>query len=186
MEFDACDQRIRQIVIKAAIQRRIDAGLPEEKNITTLYNETAPLLGIPIVQMNSGMADHLPGPYEMDQTSTQMQNARMNEISKKLLEHKQICPRCGKKSMEIFDICRSCADFKAGFRSEWRCMGIRDETGKIVDAGCGEKVKTDKFMGQWFKEFADTDPEFKDLLDSAGMLSKQEMGIKTITDEGLK
>jgi hypothetical protein len=110
----------------------------------------------------------------------------VSKIAKKLIEHKQICPKCGKESMELFDICTGCADFKLGFRSEWRCIGIRDKTGKIIDAGCEEKVKTDKFMGQWFKEFADADPEFKDLLDSAGMLSKQEIGIQTVTDTGLK
>jgi hypothetical protein len=186
MDFDACDHRIRQLVIRAAMIRREDKGLPPEDNITRLYKEMAPLLGIPVVQMSSNDADHLPGPYEMGQSPMKMPSARVNEITKKLLEHKQICPKCGKKSMEIFDICRSCADFKAGFRSEWRCIGIRDETGKIVDAGCGEILKTNKFMGQWFKEFADADPEFKDLIESAGMLSKQEMGIKTVTDDGLK
>ena len=187
MDFDACDHQIRQIVIKAAGEIRKAKGLPEEKNITVLFNETAPLLGVFVQQISSVAADRLPGPYEMGQVPTETpQNTQMSKISKKLIDHKQICPKCGKKSMEIFDICRNCADFRAGFRSEWRCVGIRDETGKIADVGCGEIVKTNKFMGQWFKEFGDADPEFRELLDSVGMLSKQDMGIKTVTDEGIK
>jgi hypothetical protein len=184
MAFDPCEHQIRRIVIKAAGEIRKAKGLPEEENITVLFNETAPLLGVFVADLSSVKIDHLPGPYEIGQTP--VQNSQASKISKKLIEHKQICPKCGKKSMELFDICRSCPDFKLGFRSEWRCIGIRDETGKIVDMGCGEKVKTNKFMTQWFKEFADADPEFKDLLDSAGTLSKQEMGIRTVTDTGLK
>jgi len=189
MTFDPCPHQITELALRAMRVVRELRGDPEEQNATTLMKEAVMLFRIPPVWtrgMNSKTADHLPGPYEMGRAPMQIQNAQIGKIAKKLLEHKQVCPKCGKKSMEIFDICRSCSDFKAGFRSEWRCIGIRDETGKIVDAGCGQKVKTDKFMGQWFKEFADADPEFKDLIDSTGMLSKQEMGIKTITDEGLK
>jgi hypothetical protein len=188
MAFDLCEHQKTQIIIKAAKLRRKELGMSVENNITVLHDEMAPLLGVVPKQMNSGEADHLPSPYEMTTPDKESSNELRTTLARKLIEQKQNCPKCGKqKSMELHDLCRSCDDFKAGWRSEWRCIGIRDKNGmKIIEPGCGHRELTKKFITQWISEFGKKDPEFADLLEKAGMLSKKEMGIPTVTDEGIK
>lgn len=155
MDFDACEHRIRQVVIHAGIQRRKDLGLPEENNITTLYNEMAPLLGIPIVQLNSRInGDHLPSPAEMKNASGEFIVPRKD------------CPKCHQKeTMMLTPLCQSCEDAEGGkYKSAWICLS------------CQHKEKSEKFFTQLLNEMGVEIPQ--------GM--KQGMGIKTLTDEGLK
>ncbi len=155
-EKDICEQKIRQVAIKAAIEIRKAKGLPEERNITRLYEEVAPLLGLSVLQLTTALnGDHLPAPHEMK-----------NKDGKFVLPGKD-CPKCGgKKTVFPTSVCRSCDDWKNGYRSSWSC----------IIKGCG------------YKELLTT--PFTELLDEVapgwkgGM--KMEMGIKTVTDEGLK
>jgi len=161
MTFDPCPEKMRQIVIKAARLRRKELGLPEEKNITILYGEMAPLLGIPVVQLNSRIANHLPSPAEM-----------RDDKGAFILPRKD-CPHCGKKdTFVIFPICPSCNDSEGGkFKSGWRCDERLGGCGFVGD-------KSEKF---WRQRMKDEYPEVE-IPDG----SKQELGILTITNNGLR
>jgi len=154
MAFDPCEHQKTQIVINAAILRRKEIGLPEEMNITNLYNEMAPLLGIIVVPMDSRMTNHLPSPSEM-----------RNEQGNFVVPRKD-CPKCGgKETMLLTPLCHSCEDAEGGkFKTAWVC------------STCQNKEKSEKFFTQWLNELSVEIPE--------GM--KQAMGIKTLTDTGLK
>lgn len=156
MDFDTCEHRIRQVVIKAGIQRRKDLGLPEENNITLLYNEMAPLLGIPIVQLNSKMADHLPSPAEM------------KDADGKFIVPYKSCPKCGKMTF-LLPICQSCKDAEGGFMSGYKC----DEK----NGGCGfVDEKTDEAWSKRLRKMGINIPDG----------TKESLGVKTITDKGLE
>lgn len=155
MDFDACDHRMRQVIIRAGIQRRKDLGLKEENNITVLYNEMAPLLGVQIVQLDSTIVDHLPSPSE---------NINWPKIP---------CPKCGKNSF-LGSICQSCSDAK-------------DENGNVVYRSgylCDEKSGGCGFVsektGEWITQR---------LLKMGWQVptgTKESLGIKTKTDEGIQ
>jgi predicted Zn-ribbon and HTH transcriptional regulator len=116
--FDPCDHKIRQLVIRAGKLLRKAKGLPEEKNITIIFEETAPLLGVFIGTMNSAIVDHLPRLEEMK-----------DEQGKLILPAKD-CPKCGsKQSVFPMSVCSNCADWKEGYRSSWSC----------ISRGCGYK-----------------------------------------------
>jgi len=158
MTFDSCSHQITQIVLKAGAIIRQLKGLPRENNITLLYNETAPLLGIIITSMNSRMADRLPAPHEMKK-----------EDGAPLIPLRR-CPQCGKDAMQMFGLCPTCEDAK----------GENGEIGKYkVKFECKEcqfQEKSDKPMVLWLREMG---VDF-------GMMSKKNLGIKTITDDGEK
>ena len=171
MAFDPCPHQIMQIVLKAGAIIRQLKQLPEEKNITVLYKETAPLLGIPVVSMNSKDVDHLPFPGEMK-----------NEAGKFIVPRKD-CPQCGKKdSMMLGPLCLTCEDAKGEdgapgkYKSMYQC-GEKDKDGKIVpETGCGHKEKLGKFITQVLNELG---VDYR-----SG--TKESMGIRTYTDDGLK
>lgn len=152
--FDICDLKIRDLAIKAARLLRKEKGLPEEKNITTLYEEIAPLLGLPPSKISSQQINHLPAPHEMINTDTG-----------KFIVPRKDCPSCGnKESMNLHPICQSCEDAEGGkYNSMWKCEK------------CQFKDKSTKYFLQWMNEMG---------IDIGGM--KNKLGIKTVTDEGLK
>jgi len=154
MVFDPCPHKITQLVLKAGAIIRQLKGFPEEKNITILYNETAPLLGIVVATMSSKDVDHLPSPAEMK-----------DEAGRFVVPRKD-CPKCGgNETMFLTALCKSCEDAEGGkFKTAWVC------------SVCPNKEKSEKFFTQWLNELGVEIPE--------GM--KQAMGIKTLTDEGLK
>lgn len=158
MTFDPCPHQITQVVLKAGAIIRQLKGLPEEKNITVLYNEMAPLLGITPVQTSSREADHLP---------------KLQQIIKDdgtPLVPLQKCPECGKDSMEIFGLCPTCEDAK----------GEKGEPGKyrtkFICKECAYSERSEKHMVMWLQEMG---VDF-------GNQTKKELGVKTITDEGVK
>lgn len=163
MAFDPCPHKQTQIVLRAGTIIRQLKGLPEEKNITTLYNETAPLLGIPIVQMNSQMVDHLPSPSEMK-----------NEKGEFSIPNKP-CPKCGKITF-LNSICQSCEAAEGGrFKSGYTC--------EKRDGGCGfVDEKTDEWIMQRLTRMK-KEGTFKGELPQ-GM--KQDIGIGILTDDGVK
>jgi len=153
MSFDPCPHRITQLVLRAGAIIRQLKGLPEEKNVTILYNETAPMLGVAIIPMNSRVTNHLPTPGEI-----------RREDGKFVVPRKE-CPKCG-ATMVLGPICRSCKDAEEGkYRSGYKCI-----TCQFVDE------KTDEFFSQRLSRMGIEVPD--------GM--KETMGIKTLTDEGLK
>jgi len=108
MAFDVCDHKIRQLVIRAAQIFRSLKGLPEEKNITILFNEAAPLFGIPSDSIPSSRADHLPTPAETVPPDSPLL---------------RICPRCKQKSFLLNSYCPKCPEFtEQGYRSFFECM----------------------------------------------------------------
>jgi hypothetical protein len=109
MVFDPCPHKITQLVLQAGRIIRQLKGLPEENNITVLYNETAPLLGISVVQMSSANADHLPSPAEM------------RDEKGRLLVPRKDCPKCS-GVMVLGPICPSCTDSENGrYKSGYKC-----------------------------------------------------------------
>jgi len=75
------------------------------------------------------------------------------------------CSKCGEQKLVINSLCGTCkASQKGKFKSQ------------VVCRGCGFTEVSVKFITEWYKEFGF---EFK-----GG--SKKELGIKTLTDEGLK
>jgi hypothetical protein len=131
MKFDPCDHKIRQLVIKAGKLRRKERGLPEEKNITLLYNETAPLLGIEALNLQSKEISKLPGPHEL-----------INHDTGKFIIPRKDCLKCGGKgTVVLMVLCRTCTDAENGlFKTMWKCEV------------CGEKERSKKFFIQWLKD----------------------------------
>ena len=114
MDFDLCRHQVTQLVIKAGILRRAELGLPEEKNITILYGEMAPLLGVILEPVTSKTADHLPSAREMGFNTPQKD-----------------CPKCS-GIMVLGPICQSCKDaedgkYKSGYKCE-ACQFVDDKT----------------------------------------------------------
>ena len=130
MVFDPCPHKITQLVLRAGAIIRELKGLPEEKNITTLYNETAPLLGIISTQMSSKDVDHLPSPAEM------------RDKDGKFILPKKDCLKCeGKNTMDLFPLCATCTDAEGGkYKSKWEC------------SKCGYKDVSEKAFVQWLDE----------------------------------
>ena len=123
MAFDPCPHQITQIVLKAGAIIRQLRGLSEEKNITTLYNETAPLLGIQVEQMKTGThGDHFPSIAES-----------MKALG--LDMPKKPCPKCGAESF-LYPICQSCADAEGGkYKTGYRCVAcnsVFDKSEKVL------------------------------------------------------
>jgi len=152
MAFDECDHRIRNIVIRTGKIIRQIKGLPKEKNISILYDETAPLLGLIPSNLSSNNYNHLPTPEE---------SARGNPNSPLV----QICPECGKKSYVLRGLCRSCKDAEGGiYRTMFECFE------------CKHKERSKEPMVVWLDRLG---IDFK-------TQSKASLGIKTVTDDGLK
>jgi hypothetical protein len=109
MVFDPCPHQITQIILKAGAEFRRLKGLPEENNITALYNETAPILGVIPKQTSSLDISHLPSPSEMKDESGGFIVPRKN------------CPKCG-GTMVLGPICQSCEDAEGGkYKSGYKC-----------------------------------------------------------------
>jgi len=158
MVFDPEIHKVKDIIIKCGRALRVAKGLPEELNISILYEEASLALGLPLIATTTADANHLPAPHEM------IRPDGMPIIPL------QKCPKCGKDSMEIFGLCPTCEDAK----------GENGEPGKyktkFVCKECSHFEKSEKHMVIWLQEMG---VEF-------GNQSKKDLGIKTITDDGLK
>jgi len=158
MAFNPEIHQVKLIIIKCGKALREAKGLPEEKNITTLYEEASAILGMPTISTTTQDADHLPAPHEM-----------VRENGTPIIPLRK-CPRCGKEAMQMFGLCHTCKDAE----------GENGEIGKYkVKFECKEcqfQEKSDKPMVLWLQEMG---VDF-------GMMSKKNLGIKTITDDGIK
>lgn len=162
MPFDPKIHEVKQILIKCGRALREAKGLPEENNITILYEEASLALGIPTIQTTTQDANHLSAPHEM-----MMPNG-------KFLVPRKDCSHCGKKeSMMLMALCQSCEDAEHGkYRTMWYCG--KDDLNRtfIPESGCGTKEKSDKFYTQWLTELGVEIPTG----------TKEQLGIKTFTD----
>jgi hypothetical protein len=158
MAFDPKVHEVKQILIKCGRALREAKGLPEENNITILYNEASMALGVPLIETTTLDSDHLPSPREM-----------MNPNGLPVIPL-QKCPKCGKDSMEIFGLCPTCEDAKGenGEPAKYKT--------KFVCKECSYSERSEKHMVIWLQEMG---VDF-------GNQSKKELGIKTITNEGIK
>ena len=171
MAFNPEIHKVKEIIIKCGRALREAKGLPEEKNMSILYDEASMALGIPMIETTTGDADHLPAPHEMK-----------NEGGKFIVPRKD-CPQCGKKdSMMLGPLCLTCEDAKGEdgapgkYKSMYQC-GEKDKDGKIVpETGCGYKERFEKHFVQICNELG---------VDFKGG-TKESMGIRTYTDNGLK
>lgn len=164
MTFDLCEHRIRQIAIKAGQEIRKAKGLPEESNVTILFNEVAPLLGLSAIQLNTKQHGRkLPAPHEMT-----------NRDGRFIVPRKD-CPQCGRKDgLSLKSLCGGCTDSEGG---KYHTMFSCDEIIEKQRVGCGFKTdKSEKFMAQRLSEL---NPNWE-----GGI--KEGLGIKTITDDGIK
>lgn len=76
-----------------------------------------------------------------------------------------LCPKCKEKSYVMYPICRSCKDSEGGkYRTMFKCFK------------CNHVDKSEKFFSQWISDMGLEMPTG----------SKKELGIKTVTNTGLK
>lgn len=165
MAFDPEIHKVKEIIIKCGRALREAKGLPEELNISILYREASLALGLPLIQTTTADADHLPAPHEM-----------LVPGGQKFVIPRKDCPQCGRKGgLSLKSICPSCTDSEDG---KYHTMYSCEEMGmdrKLI--GCGFKTdRSEKFMVQRMSE---ENPNWE-----GGM--KQGLGIKTITDDGIK
>ena len=148
-----CREEIVRIILKAGRYIRQLKGLPEEENITTLYEETSIILGIPTIPTKTQNVDHLPAPH------------KMKSPDGRLIIPLRKCPKCEKDAMQIFGLCPTCKDSEGGkYRTKFVCNE------------CQYADKSEKHMVTWLQEMG---VDF-------GNQPKKELGIKTITDDGVK
>ena len=172
--WEVAPQLIRQILITAGEKIREAKGLVPEEDLDKLYQDTAIEFGLinldsvvkeemPNVPITEGV-NHLPAPHEMK-----------NGQGKFVLSRKD-CPQCGRKDgLSLKSICPACADSEGGkYHTMYSCEEIGPD-GKLM--GCGFKTeKSEEFMVQ---RMSKENPDWQ-----GGM--KQNLGIKTITDKGIK
>jgi len=158
MKFDACEHRIRNIAIRAAKEIRKARELPEERDVTVLFEWVAPILGIPVVKFNSRMVDHLPSPAEIK-----------DDRGEFIIPNKPCpTPGCGKITF-LGSICQSCEAAEGGkYKSGYTCDKRFGGCGLVDD-------KTDEWITQRFKRMNIDIPDG----------TKESLGIKTLTNDGL-
>jgi len=165
MAFDPEIHKIKDIIVKCGRALREAKGLPEELNISILYEEASLALNLPLIVTTTREANHLPAPYEM-----------VGSNGMPIIPRKD-CPQCGRKDgLSLKSICPSCTDSEGGkYHTMYSCEEFGSFTGKPI--GCGFKTeKSEMFMVQRMSEL---NPNWQ-----SGM--KADMGIKTVTDDGLK
>lgn len=88
----------------------------------------------------------------------------VNDTGKRVIPL-QKCPRCSNDSLEIFALCNTCSESEGGkYKTKFSCIL------------CKYEEKSEKFMTQWLNEWG---VEYD-------VQSKESLGIKTITDDGIK
>jgi hypothetical protein len=161
------------LIIRMGKLLREARGLPVEKNVGKIYEETAMELGFPPMLLVTGQplsahAQITPG-YIPGSEPTSPPEINVP---------KKACPNCGKKeSMNLGPLCTSCLDAEGGkYLSMWFCGDMDRFRRPILGTGCGFKERSEKAWVQWLDELG---IDFKSGL-------KKDMGVKTYTDEGLK
>lgn len=153
MAFDANAQLLKLVIINCGREIRRAKGLPEERNVTRLYEEASEMLGLPIIPISSREMNHSPAPHEMK-----------NPDGTPSIPLRK-CSQCGMEAMQLFGLCSSCEDAEGGkYKTLFECQV------------CHFKEKSEKQMLVWLRELG---IEF-------GSQSKRSLGIKTVTDEGVK
>lgn len=131
MAFNPEIHQVKQILIKCGAALRRAKGLPEETNITILYNEASEALGLPLIETTTADANRIPLPHEMTLPTG------------KFVVPRKDCPKCGKSdSVVLTSVCGKCEEFKQGYRSSWSCLS----------KGCDYKELSTRSYGSWLDE----------------------------------
>jgi hypothetical protein len=186
--FDPCLHLIQMMML--AFGRVI---CPEERDVSKVISTVSDKIGmLPLAQRlamhprifgSEPVVHHGPSPI-VD-----------NGVSKKMVLPTKKCIKCGKEEMDTITkkpvysahlkgICANCKDAEADpitkkpkYKSMWFCGEQDDKTGVLIPGtGCGHIEKSEKHIVQWFTEL---NFDFQNA-------NKQTLGIKTVTDEGLK
>lgn len=157
--WEAASQLIRQILITAGQKLRETKGLSAEDDLDKLYHETAIEFGLVNI-------DEVGGRVRTDGVNKLPAPHEMTDEQGNFVIPRKDCPQCGEKaSMVLGPLCQSCEDAEGGrYKSMWQCVR------------CGNKDRSGKFFTQWLNELG---VDFR-----SG--SKESLGIKTYTNEGLK
>jgi len=159
MAFDPEVHQAKQILIRCGRALRECKGLPPENNITILYEEASIALGIPLLETTTADAGRIPPVHEMKTID-----------GTKFLVPRKDCPSCGgKETMILGPLCGSCVDAKdedgkRKYHTMWQCTE------------CKVKDRSEKFFAQWMTELGVEMPTG----------TKEQLGIRTFTDTGLK
>ena len=103
-------------------------------------------------------ADHLPSLHEM-----------IKPDGMPLIPFRE-CPKCGKESMEMLGLCPTCEEAKGenGEPAKYKT--------KFVCKECSYSERSEKHMVIWLQEMGV----------NFGNQPKKDLGVRTITDEGIK
>lgn len=154
MAFDPCVHLMKMLTIRAGQEIRKAKGLPEELNITKIYDEACIILGIPNVKTTTASASKLPAPHEMKK-----------EDGTPVIP-KSDCKQCGGiGTSSLHGLCTSCEDSEGGiYKTMWLCEK------------CGNKDKSKKFMVQWLNELG---IDYKNALKkNQGITTMTDQGLK--------
>jgi len=98
---------------------------------------------------------------ETDHLPTPEESARENPDN----PHVQVCPKCGEKSYFMLGLCRTCKDAEGGkYKTMFECYK------------CHHKEKSEEPVVVWLERLG---------IDF-GTQTKASLGVKTVTDDGIK
>jgi len=156
---------------------------PDEKNITNLYERASEALNVPKFLTTTKDGDHLPTPMEsalgpgiegnVDDIKIKGYVIPINDVRKRGVQVNgdivnkltSECPSCHKRSLVLHGLCRSCKDAEDGkYKTMLRC------------GECGYSQRSEDPIVTWLDKLG---IEF-------GTQTKESLGIKTVTDEGIK
>jgi hypothetical protein len=163
MPIDICQHRETQILIKVAQALRKLKGMPEQNNVSILHQEGLDFIGMPRPMIDSNNADRPP-------TTIEQLMAKGYPVPVKN------CEACGtKRSVTLTSICQSCKDAVGGYLSMWVCLR------------CGWKNKLKKsFIAIWRESLRETGMTEAEIDQVIPQGTKEALGIKTMTDNGLR
>ncbi len=129
---------------------------PKIRELRALYLKTCEAVHMAPIQTTSAMANRYPPPQE---TAPVM-----------------ACPKCGKMEYRLYNINSGCGGCKkesedGKYNTKWWC-----HSDSPPETGCGHMEKSEMFLTQWYNE----------LKVEYGNQTKESLGVKTITDEGVK
>jgi hypothetical protein len=158
--FDPYPHLIKQIIL--AFGKIL---YPEEQDLTVVYEKARQRIGMdPIVTSTSAPVAGTISNQGVTATVEQDAQRMLNLARSMEIEYKCPNPNCNSQKVILMDLCRNCKDGQAGYRSAIECPV------------CHTREKFDKPIAVWLKELG---------IDF-GMQSKRSLGIRTLTDEGVK
>ena len=156
MPFDACPHLLRLVLIRAGQLLH-----PEEKDLSVLIRKVSMEMGMGgLPPLESFDASHTPSPEE----SLRERRELMRKAVRPRPPTKE-CPQCRQNSFELFTLCRTCQDAEGG---KYKTI--------FVCSQCGFRERSELPTTIWLDKMKQ---EFE-------MQTKETLGIRTVTDEGIK